>query len=290
MKSLMSSNYIADDWPRLTRTDRLRLLSTTASKLMSLCCCCCCWWWWWGVRSGQNPISSSQSAVPGPMPPTVDRSWYKRHFVTTDRSRNSVGISRFIKSTVIAGNRVTDCNRLTTSWTTSSLVVQLVRQPSCRYELYSQPRLATSWQVVANQLAKWNLALTPAECRKQSVLLYPHQKRWIRTGCNGVTWPTLQTTSCISCLQASVWIHLWWWWWCKWYWVLWMMLIIIRLPDTYSSASQRWVLVAACLPSVHSLSTFSVQLIVISEHFDNNISTIIQPKSQSVSRGPDIAV
>ena len=45
---------------------------------------------------------------------------------------------------------------LTTSWTTSSLVVQLVRQPSCRYELISQPMLAASWQLVANQLAKWN--------------------------------------------------------------------------------------------------------------------------------------
>jgi len=54
---------------------------------------------------------------------------------------------------------VTDFNRLTTSLTTSSLVVQLVRQPGCRYELYSQPRLATSCQLVANQLAKWNLAL-----------------------------------------------------------------------------------------------------------------------------------
>ena len=59
-----------------------------------------------------------------------------------------------------------------------------------------------------------------------------------------------------------------------------MMLIIIRLPDTYSSASQRRVLVAACLPSVHSLSTFSVQLIVISEHFDNNISTIMDVDSR----------
>jgi len=54
--------------------------------------------------------------------------------------------------------RVTDYNRLTTSCTTSSLVVQLVCQPGCRYEPYSQPRLATSWQLVANQLAKWNLA------------------------------------------------------------------------------------------------------------------------------------
>jgi len=43
--------------------------------------------------------------------------------------------------------------------------------------------------------------------------------------------------------------------------------------------------VVCCLPSVHSLSTFSVQLIVISEHFDNNSSTIIQPKSQSDVEG-----
>jgi len=38
----------------------------------------------------------------------------------------------------------------------TSLVVQLVRQ-------LSQPRLATSWQLVANQLAKWNLALKPSD-------------------------------------------------------------------------------------------------------------------------------